>query len=284
MLHAIEKILEITLVESKYLTISLVDIFKIIGILVLFRIFVWLFARFMKKRVANGTIDEGKAFAIRQILSYFIYIVAIIIVLNSLGVELTLLLAGSTALFVGLGLGLQDTFKDFVAGVIILIERTITVGDVVEIDLMVGKVREVGLRTTTILTRDDIEMIIPNKRLTNERVINWSRSGKITRFDLKIGVAYGSDLQLVKKLLLEVAANHNDIAKTPEPSFFFADFGSSSLDVKLLFFSQNLFRIERVKSDLRFEIDRVFRLNNISIPFPQRDLWLREEVKHNDIQ
>jgi len=276
-LKEVEKILELTLVNSKYLTVSFVDIVRIVLILALMRFALYLFSRFIKRRVAKGNIEEGKGYAITQIVSYFLYVIITVIILQNIGVKITVLLAGSTALFVGLGLGLQDTFKDFVSGIIILMERTITVGDIVEIDGSVGKVRDVGLRTTTLLTRDEIEVIIPNKRLTGERVINWSRSGKISRFAVEVSVAYGSDTALVKKILLEVAGQCKEIAKTPEPAIHFADFGESSLNFKLLFFTRNLFRIERLKSDIRFKIDEAFRKNGITIPFPQRDVWMRQQ-------
>ncbi len=197
-------------------------------------------------------------------------------ILDSLGVKITVLLAGGTALFVGLGLGLQDAFKDLVAGIIILSERTVTAHDIVEIDGTVGEVLEVGLRTTTLRTRDDIELIMPNQKLTNERVINWSRNKKMTRFHVDVGVAYGSDTALVKTLLLQAATRNEAVSDSPKPHVFFNDFGSSSLDFRLFFYSHNLFRIERVKSELRFEIDRLFRENNVTIAFPQMDLWVRQ--------
>jgi small-conductance mechanosensitive channel len=181
---------------------------------------------------------------------------------------------------VGLGLGLQDAFKDLVAGIIILTERTVTAHDIVEIDGIVGQVVEVGLRTTTILTRDDIEMILPNQRLTNERVVNWSRTNSVTRFYVDVGVAYGSDTQLVKKVLIEVASNNKQVSLEQPPAVLFSDFGSSSLNFKLQFFSKNLFRIERVKSDLRFEIDKAFRENNIVLAFPQLDVWIRQQPQN----
>lgn len=277
LIKEVERILEYTIVSSKFLTISLVDIVRILLILAFMRIILWLFHRFIKRRVARGSVDEGKGYAITQIVSYFVYIIITVLILDSLGVKVTVLLAGSTALFVGLGLGLQDTFKDFVSGIIILLERTITVGDIVEIDGTIGKVCEVGLRTTTIQSRDDIELIIPNKRLTNDRVVNWSRSGKITRFSIDVGVAYGSDTALIKKILLQVASEHKEVSKNPEPTVFFTDFGESSLNFRLHFYSRNLFRVERVKSELRFKIDDAFRKNGITIPFPQRDIWIRTQ-------
>jgi small-conductance mechanosensitive channel len=178
---------------------------------------------------------------------------------------------------VGLGLGLQDFFRDLVAGFIVLWERTVTAGDVVEIAGTVGRVQEVGLRTTSVFTRDDIVMIIPNQLLTNDKVINWSQNRKATRFAVEVGVAYGSDTRLVEQILLRTAKENAQVEKEPSPLVHFTDFGDSSLNFKLYFYSFNLFRIERIKSELRFEIDNKFRENKITIPFPQRDVWMRSK-------
>lgn len=277
---SIDKILEFTLVDTKYLTINMVDVLAVLFIVLGSRAIVWMISRFLKRRFAQKDGDPGKAYAITQIAKYFIYTIAVVLILDSVGIKVTVLLAGSTALLVGLGLGLQDAFKDLVAGIIILTERTVTAHDIVEIDGIVGEVLEVGLRTTTIRTRDDIEMILPNARLTNERVVNWSRNKKTTRFAVEVGVAYGSDTQLVKTLLIEVAKQHKEVSKKQLPEVLFSNFGSNSLDFKLLFYSGNLFRIERVKSELRFLIDKAFRENNVVIAFPQMDVWLRQQPQN----
>ncbi len=262
-------------------SVSVLNVVAVLFIILIARFLVWLTKRALNARVKHGKLDQGKAYAITQIATYLLWTVAIVYILDYLGVKITPLLLGSTALFVGLGLGLQDTFKDFVSGFIILMERTMTVGDVVEVDGIVGRVLEVGLRTTLVQTRDDIYLIIPNQRLTNQNVINWSQSKRVTRFDVTVGVAYGSDTRLVEKVLIQAAKEHSMVSKSPEPSVHFSDFGNSSLDFQLLFYSSNLFRIERVKSDLRFAIDQKFRENNITIPFPQRDLWVKQWPEGN---
>lgn len=275
-MNGIEAFLDLTLVKSKYLTINMVDVIYVVGVVLIARLLSWLVARLLKRRFSKRDGDLGKAYTISQIAKYIIYTIAIVLVLESLGVKVTVLLAGSTALFVGLGLGLQDAFKDLVAGIIILTERTVTAHDIVEIDSTVGEVVEVGLRTTTLRSRDDIELIIPNQLLTNERVINWSRNKRITRFAVEVGVAYGSDTKLVEQLLLKVAKQNPDVSAAQSPTVLFENFGDSALNFKLLFFSENQFRIERVKSDLRYAIDEIFRANNISIAFPQMDIWVRQ--------
>lgn len=285
MRETIENILEFTLIEFGKYSIDVWHILAMILILIAARIVLWLIDLILKRRVRSGTLDAGKKYAIYQILSYIIYVIAIIIGLDSLGVKITVLLAGSTALFVGLGLGLQDFFRDLVAGFIILSERTVTSGDVVEIAGIVGEVKEVGLRTTTLRTRDEIVMVIPNTKLTNENVINWSQNRKSTRFAIDVGVAYGSDTRRVEEILVACAKEHSGVAKKPEPIVHFRNFGDNSLDFKLLFHSNNLFRIETVKSDLRFSIDQKFREENITIPFPQRTLHLQsipEQWKKNN--
>lgn len=269
-------------IGERTFSLSVLEVVIVLIIIGLTRAFIWLVQRGLHARVEKKRIDPGKAYAITQILKYLLWTISIIYCMDYLGVKVTVLLAGSTALFVGLGLGLQDAFKDFVSGFIILMERTVTVGDVVEVDGIIGKVLEVGLRTTLVQTRDDIYMIIPNQKLTSEHVINWSQSKKVTRFSIGVGVAYGSDTRLVEKLLLDAVNEHKMISKTPSPSVQFVDFGNSSLDFKIFFYSANLFRIEAVKSDVRYIIDQKFRENNITIPFPQRDLWVRDWPKNGD--
>jgi small-conductance mechanosensitive channel len=241
-------------------------------------VLLWLFKKYLQRQERVKRIDSGKSYAVRQVVAYIAYVIALISAVDSLGFQITVLLASSTALLVGLGLGLQDLFKDMVAGFIILFERTVTAGDVVEITGIVGEVKEVGLRTTSLLTREEIILIVPNSRLTAENVVNWSQNKKTTRFKIDVGVAYGSDTRLVQKMLIEAAMKSPAVLNKPEPSVIFSDFGESSLNFSLLFFSKNLFRIERTKSDIRFEIDRLFRENKISIPFPQRDIWFKNQA------
>jgi len=235
----------------------------------------WLFKKYLSRLENHGRIDRGKSYAIYSIVTYLIFIIAIISSIDALGFKITILLASSSAILLGFGLGVQDLVKDMVAGFIILFERTVTAGDIVEITGIVGEVKEVGLRTTSLLTREGIVLIVPNSKLTNDNVVNWSQNNRVTRFRVDVGVAYGSDTRKVEKILLEAAKENKDVISKPEPMVFFQNFGDSSLDFSLFFFSRNLFRIERTKSDLRFVIDQKFRENNVAIPFPQRDVWFR---------
>jgi len=273
----IQEILEYKMIELDSFSLSIFHIILVVAVIVITRITLWGIKKMIHREALKQKVGEGRQHALFQIFKYFIIVIAVVIVLESLGVKVTILLAGSAALLVGLGFGLQQIFHDFISGLILLFEGTIKVGEVIEIEGIVGRVVRIGIRTAEIETRDNIMMIIPNSKFTSEKVINWSHNRKYTRFKISVGVAYGSDSKLVKKALLECAANHNFVAKKPEPTVRFNDFGDSALLFELLFFSENMFRIERIKSDIRFIIDRKFRDNGIHIPFPQRDLHIISE-------
>jgi small-conductance mechanosensitive channel len=253
------------------------DFVQIAIILVVIRLLILLVKKFIRKRF-NEEHDTGRVYAVVQVSQYLLYTIAIVLILDILGVNITVLIAGSTALLVGIGLGLQALFNDLVSGFLILSERTVTAGDIIEVNGMVGEVKEVNLRTTTVLSREHIVVIIPNHKFVNENVINWTQNGRTARFRVSVGVAYGSDTGLIKELLLQVARENKDVAKNPAPLVHFRDFGDSALIFDLIFFSKQLFRIELVKSDLRFAIDKKFREHKVTIPFPQRDLHVKSSI------
>jgi small-conductance mechanosensitive channel len=202
-------------------------------------------------------------------------VISIVFILEAIGVKITLLLAGSAALLVGIGLGLQQTFNDFVSGIILLSERSIKINDILEIDGDIVEIQDIGIRTSKGMNRDGIYIIIPNSLITTNKVINWSHQSKKTRFKISVGVAYGSDVPLVMKILEESVFEHPDIIDKDPIEARFMDFGNSSLDFQVLFFSESVFRIEKIKSDMRQIINRKFIENNITIPFPQVDVHFR---------
>ncbi len=251
---------------------------------ILFLLFILLLTNFFLKlvrKLVNRKLDDedkGKFKAIFSFLKYFVYIIVIIIALESSGIEVGVLLAGSAALLVGIGLGLQTLFQDIISGIFILLDKTLTVNDIVEVDGKVGKVLEIKLRTTRAVTIDDKVLIIPNHKFLTNSLFNWTQNGSDTIESVEIGVAYGSDVELVRKVLIEVAKSHPKILKNVEPGVRFADFGESSLLFKLVFTINDSYEHLRIKSDLRFEIDKKFREHNIKIPFPQRDVhFIKQE-------
>ncbi|MCO6481022.1 MAG: mechanosensitive ion channel [Phaeodactylibacter sp.] len=257
---------------------TLVNVLNALFILLVARLLSWVMIQFvLKNYYRNKNINLGSQYAINQLLRYFVYVIAILMALEALGFSLTVLWGGAAALLVGIGLGLQETFKDLFSGIIMLFERRVEVGDVVEVDGLVGTVRRIGVRTSLVETRDNITVIVPNSRLIVEKVINWSHFDNKARFHVTVGVAYGSDTELVKKILLNVARENAFVLRHPPPFVRFINFGDSSLDFQIHFWSHEFLRIEDVKSDIRFEIDRAFRENGVTIPFPQRDVWMRGE-------
>lgn len=249
-----------------------------IVVLVLIVLFTWSLSWILKKIVVNrnniSEPEKGRRLSVYKLIQYVLWVVALLLGIESMGFQITVLLAGSAALLVGIGLGLQEVFKDFVSGIILLFDGTIRVSDIIEVEGKVGRVTEIRLRASEMETREGIIMIIPNSRFITGNVVNWTHNHKLTRFSVVVGVAYGSDVEKVRDLLIECAKQHPQVVKNPEPFVFFSDFGDSQLTFSLQFFSRSVFRIEFVKSDIRFAIDKAFRENNVVIPFPQRDLHI----------
>jgi len=213
-----------------------------------------------------------------QISAYFVWTLAAVFILESLNIDVKLILAGSAALLVGIGLGLQQTFNDFISGLILLFEGTTRVGDVLEIDGDVVKIQEIGLRTSKAIDRCDITVIIPNSIITTNKVINWSHNQTKTLFSIEVGVAYGSNVELVLQLLKDCANKHPEIIKQEQTEARFINFGASSLDFKVLFFTNNLFTVERIKSEIRISLIKSFEEHKITVPFNQLDIHLKKEI------
>ena len=271
----LKDILEFEIFSIGEYSLKLYSLFVILVIYIVTKLLLWGIKKALNKSYKNDHIKKGNSYALFQIARYFIWIIAIALILDTLGVKVTVLVAGSAALMVGVGLGLQQTFNDIVSGIILLFEGSTKVTDVLEIDGDIVQIQKIGLRTSLVLNRDDIAIIIPNSLITTNKVINWSHQSKKTRFKINVGVAYGSNVDLVKKVLEDSVVEHPEISEKNLIDARFVDFGDSSLDFEVLFFSKNVFRIEKVKSEIRFIINRNFIINNITIPFPQRDVYIK---------
>ncbi len=223
----------------------------------------------------RNNVDLGRSYAVTRIIRYVIYTAGFFMSLSLLNIAVSALWAAGAALLVGIGIGLQQTFNDFFCGFLLLIEGPVEVGNVIEVDDLIGRVVEIGLRTSKVRTRDDIMIIVPNSHLINTNITNWSHNRRPLRFHIDVGVAYGSDVKLVTRVLEEAANDHKDILERPAARVMFRGFGTSSLDFELYFYSQEHWRIEFVKSDLRYRINELFVEHGVQIPFPQQDLWLR---------
>ena len=218
--------------------------------------------------------DKLKFISIFKFIKYAVYVVVVLITVSMAGVDLTILITASAALFVGLGLALQELFQDIIGGIFIIVDKSLSVGDIIEVDGKVGKVFEIKLRTVRALTRDDKVVIIPNHKFISDIVYNFTQNHKTTRENVKIGVAYGSDVRLVTSILEEIAHSQKGILKNPKPFVLFDDFGDSALLFSMNFYTNDSFIDPRIKSEVRYKIDAKFREHQISIPFPQRDVHL----------
>lgn len=281
-LEDVKKILEYKIIDLDNFDLTVYHLAVLVMVVVVTRVLLWVIKKIIYRFQFKNDLDPGRRAAFYQIVKYVVIVMAIAVGLETIGFKITILLAGSAALLVGVGLGMQDFFRDTFSGIILLIEGTIKVGDIIEVDGLICKVDHIGIRASQITTRDDVAMIIPNYKFINENVVNWTHNNDNTRFHLNVGVAYGSDTDKVKKILEECADRHSEVSKSPKPRVRFEDFGDSSLNFTLLFFSRSIFRIENVKSDLRFMIDKEFRKNNVEIPFPQRDLHIRTDFRHKE--
>lgn len=249
---------------SVFYTILILLVAKLIE-LVLYRLFIRTYA---KKR----EIDPGRAFAVSRIIKYIIYFFAFLFILKVFGFKLSAIVLGSAGLLVGLGLGLQNTFSDLLAGLILLIEGNIAVGDIVVIDGMVGVVKNIKLRTTEIKTRDFVFIIVPNSKLAGNNVTNWSHNESPARFNIDVRIGYKEDIEKVERILLQAASTLPDIVQNPKPSVQITSLDEYSILVRLVIYSDELFFIEKVLSDLRKKILLDFRTHNIEIPYPLREV------------
>lgn len=231
-------------------------------------------------RSLNET-DTLKFISVFKFIKYLAYVIVIFSVLSFSGVNVTPVLAASAALLVGVGLALQELFQDVLGGIFIMLDQSLQAGDIIELEGKVGRVVDIRLRTTRAITRDDKVVIIPNHKFISDTVFNYTQNHKQTRETVTVGVAYGSDTQKVKELLLQSLENDSRVLNRPKPFVLFDDFGDSALMFSLNFFVSDSFSDPVVKSDIRFRIDRLFRDHDISIPFPQRDvhLYTKTEVK-----
>jgi len=280
-MDALFKLLEFELISIGEYKIRVYTLVIILLIFLITKTILWLIKKALFRKHKNKKLDTGNTYALFQIIKYVIWVIAVGFLLETIGINITVLIAGSAALLVGVGLGLQQTFNDVISGIILLSERSIKIDDILEIDGDVVKIQNIGLRTSKGLNTDDISVIIPNSLITTNKVINWSHQSKRTRFRIDVGVSYDSDVDLVIKILEESALEHSEISDRELIEARLVNFGNSSLDFQVLFFSKNIFRISKVKSDIRRIINKKFAINNITIPFPQMDLHLKSN--HTEI-
>lgn len=231
---------------------------------------------FVERILDKTPLDLGARIAIGTIARYVILLIGFLIIIQTVGINLTTLNVLAGAIGIGVGFGLQNIASNFISGLIILFERPVKVGDRIEVGDINGRVTAIGARSTRVRTNDNITIIVPNSKFIEENVVNWSFENQSVRFRVPVGVSYDSDLRLVKKLLLEVGDENTDVLREPKSAVRLIKFGDSSIDLELwVWTKEKLQRKTVLISALNFAIWEKFRAHNIEIPFPQTDLHIK---------
>ena len=264
------------------LSISVTSLVIGVGIFLLALVVSRTLQSFLQRRLEQrGHIDPGIQYTIFRLAHYLIISIGVMFALRSaFALDLTSLAVVFTALSVGIGFGLQFIAGDIASGFILLFERPVRVGDFVTIASdskpdTEGRVESINLRTTVIMTNDRIAVVVPNSKLVNQTLVNWSYRDRRARISIPVGVSYNADVDLVTRLLLRAARDIKFVIDDPEPSVQFLGFGDSSLDFRLLVWTANPRRHPQIKSDINYRIRQLFLEEGIEIPFPQRDLYIR---------
>ncbi len=222
------------------------------------------------------TEDRLKFISIFGFIRYFVYIIIFLLILSDSGVNIIVLLTASAALFVGLGLAMREIFQDLIGGISIIIDKSLHVGDIIEVNQKVGRVIEINLRTTRALTRDDKIIVIPNHKFISDITFNYTQNHKNTRERVEVRVGLDSDVRKVEQILLECARKEPAIVDAPEPFVLLDNFEQTALLFGIYFFISDSFVEPKIKSRLRFLIYESFRRNGIRIPYPQQDVHLHK--------
>ena len=285
---SLSDLLNFKIIASKKITLTFFHVIIIFVIFFLARMVLNVVKLYINRKFKQKNIeDQGSEYVYNQIAKYIIYVLAVIISLQALEVKIENLLLGSAGILVGLGLGLQDVFKDMISGIILLFEGNIRVGDVIELsnkngtEPIVAKIVKINVRTTQIQTRDGNVLIMPNVKLTQEFVENWTHGSELTRFIINVTVPYGADAELVSRLLRQAALSHPKVKKTQPVEVRLSNFGENGMEMELVFWADQSWDISFYKSDIRFEIDRLFREYKINVPFQQRDIHIIDKRREH---
>jgi small-conductance mechanosensitive channel len=273
----VRRILDWPLFTIGNMPITLIFLFKC----VLFLVALSLLTRISRyilgnKILARTKLDRGVQYALLRAFGYVVFLFGLIVGLDTTGLNLRSLLVVGGALGLGVGLGLQNIVANFVAGIAILWEGPIKVGDLIEVGNTQGEVTRIGARGTWVRTFDNQVIIVPNSEFINQRVSNWTANDRIVRISIPIGVSYNCDLDKVREVLLEIAKRHSEVLAAPPPAAIVTGFGDNAINIVLRVSTALLTeRMPTIKSDLFFDVFRTFREKNIEMPFPQRDIHIR---------
>jgi small-conductance mechanosensitive channel len=266
----VTSILDYSFAFSKEISISVKGLIFVVFALIVAAFLLKLVRSIVTRRMPKD--DQLKFVSVFSYLKWFLYLIIFLIAMHTSGVNVTAVFAASAALLIGVGLALQTLFQDIISGIFILVDQSVHVGDIIELEGKVGRVLDIRLRTTRAVTVDNKVLVIPNHLYLTNILFNWTENGTETREFVDVGVAYGTDVELVKTILLNIAKTQPTVLKNPAPMVLFRDFGDSSLNFRIAFTLSDSFDVRFTQSNIRFEIDKAFKQNNITIPFPQRDV------------
>lgn len=277
------KILNFKLFVLNQTPITPSSIIMFIIIMILFVFSSRSFNRFFVKRILDKfQIDEGIRYPMLRVIHYLIILIGAVVAFQFVGIDLSGLAVIFGLLSVGIGFGLQNVTSNFVAGLILLFERPIRVGDRVTVGDTEGEVTDINIRSTKILTLNNISIIVPNSEFVSRNVINWSIGDPKIRLEIEVGVSYNSDLDKVLTVLKHVGLDHPETLKDPQPKILFTGFGDSAWNMRLCVWIQNPKRHHDIRSEINCEIVRKFRENQIEIPFPQRDVHIKNQLSRSN--
>lgn len=237
----------------------------------------WVLSRYLQGLFETRFSDRfqrGTDHTLKRLIHYSILAIGIFIAIDFIGIDLTSLAVVASFLSVGIGFGMRNIASNFISGIILMIERPISVGDIVTVDEEIGRIMDIGMRATTVRTVDNQEIVMPNSTFLEQNVINWTRGERKNRLRFPVGVAYGSDVETVRETLLETAASVDKVLEDPEPQVVFQEFGDSSLNFELRVWVGDASDRISVRDELNTAINKVFVEKGIEMPFPQRDVHL----------
>ena len=255
-------------------TLTVLELMEALLVFLVARIFLGVVRRGLRRAQRLSSMDEGKQFIVRRLVTSVVWAVAAMVALSVLGVDLTALWAGSAALLVGVGIGLQGFFNDVISGFVLLFEGGVAVGNVLEVDGKLVRVERIDLRSTRVVTVAGQLIVLPNSKVAGEAVVNLTQGDSAMRIRVNVGVAYGSDVGLVMRLLSEAMAEQSEVHSTPPPAVFFQEFADSSLNFSVMGWLDDPWDRMGIQSRVRTAIDAKFRAHGVTIPFPQRDLHI----------
>lgn len=284
-LGQLHEFLTIQLFNLQNTPVTIYSLIVFILFLIVFSIGARIFSRFLFSRLLGGIqMDEGIRFTLIRFTNYFIIFIGVIISFQFIGIDLSGLAVIFGLLSVGIGFGLQNVTSNFIAGLILLIERPIKIGDRIVVNDMEGDVKEINMRSTTIQSLQNISIIVPYADFISGSVVNYSHGGDDRiRVRVEVGVSYGSNLDDVINALRQAALEHPEVLKDPEPIILLTSFGDSSWDMVVTSWILTAKRHHIVASEIRMNIVRLFREHNIEIPFPQRDINFRNMMELNSV-